>query len=188
MNFTLVGGAALAGIYFNHRTTRDIDLFWRDRPLLDRLPIEVTERLVAGGFIVNTIQRSQSFHRLIINDESETLIVDLVSEPIAPVEPPTEKIPGVLVDTPRELLIQKIGALLSRSELRDLEDVRVLLANNGQLDDALHHAALRDGGFSPPTLAWVLQGFPVALAAAHGFDEDALKGCVATIQRALLSD
>jgi len=29
--FVLGGGAALAGVYLGHRTTRDLDLFWRNR-------------------------------------------------------------------------------------------------------------------------------------------------------------
>jgi hypothetical protein len=39
--WTLSGGAALAGVHLQHRTTRDLDLFWHGRALLDRLPEEI---------------------------------------------------------------------------------------------------------------------------------------------------
>jgi hypothetical protein len=58
-------------------------------------------------------------------------------------------------------------------ELRDLEDVRALLESGGDLERALADAPLKDGGFSPLTLAWVLKGFqPRALAPAIGMDEE----------------
>ena len=80
----------------------------------------------------------------------------------------------IAVDTPHEILVNKLCALLGRSELRDLEDVRVLLESGGDLERALADAPLKDGGFSPLTLAWVLRGFhPRALAPAVGMSQEA---------------
>jgi hypothetical protein len=73
----------------------------------------------------------------------------------------------ILVDAPHEILVAKLSALLGRSELRDLEDVRALLAAGGDLTGAIADAPRKDAGFSPPMLAWVLEQFPVeALARA----------------------
>lgn len=63
------------------------------------------------------------------------------------------------LDTPHEILVNKLCTLLSRSEARDLEDVRVLLESGGDFRRALAEAPRKDGGFSAPTLAWVLNGF-----------------------------
>jgi hypothetical protein len=77
----------------------------------------------------------------------------------------------ILVDAPHEILVAKLTALLGRSELRDLEDVRALLAAGGDLPRALADAPRKDGGFSAPTLARVLEQFPVeALGRALGRD------------------
>ncbi len=53
-------------------------------------------------------------------------------------------------------------ALLSRSELHDLEDVRALLDAGEDLVRALADAPRKDAGFSPVTLAWVIEQLPVA--------------------------
>lgn len=59
-------------------------------------------------------------------------------------------------------LANKLTALLSRWAVRDLVDVRALVAAGEDLDRGLLDAARKDGGFSPPTLAWVLGTVPDA--------------------------
>ena len=61
------------------------------------------------------------------------------------------------------ILVDKLCALLGRSEPRDLHDVRELLATGGDLSAALEDAPRKDGGFSALTLAWVLRGVPAQL-------------------------
>jgi hypothetical protein len=70
---------------------------------------------------------------------------------------------GAAVDAEslRDLLVNKLCALLSRSEIRDLVDVQALASHGVSLDDAILSAPKKDGGFSPLTLAWVLQKFDV---------------------------
>ena len=60
-----------------------------------------------------------------------------------------------------EILVNKLCALLSRSELRDLIDVRTLALAGADLELALSDAPRKDGGFSPLTLAWVLDHLDV---------------------------
>src|SRR4051812_20084129 len=43
--FVLSGGAALSGVHLGHRTTRDLDLFWRNRAKLEGLPELVKQSL-----------------------------------------------------------------------------------------------------------------------------------------------
>lgn len=75
----------------------------------------------------------------------------------------------VLVDSRPAILIEKLCALLSRSELRDLIDVKALGESGEDLDRAIAMAPRRDSGFSPLTLAWVLRDFDVnGMAAAVG--------------------
>src|SRR5687768_7453072 len=47
--WTLTGGAALAGIHLKHRTTKDLDLFFRKVGQLGALPDEVRSRLTEEG-------------------------------------------------------------------------------------------------------------------------------------------
>lgn len=181
LGWTLTGGGALAGFHLGHRVTRDLDLFWHGRSDLDRLPLEVERRLREAGLEVEPIQTAPSFRRLRVSDGVETFPVDLVADPVAVVEPPVEAAPGVWVDTPREILANKLAALLSRWAVRDLVDVRALVESGLDLDRGLLDAAAKDGGFSPPTLAWVLSTVPET-----GLDDD-LRAFKATLVERLLA-
>jgi len=164
--FVLTGGAALAGFHLGHRSTRDLDLFWRERSTLDRLVGEVRRRLVASGLAVEDLETALAFHRFRVSAGSEVTVVDLVADPTQTVAPPTVVRFGdltLLVDSPHEILVNKLCTLLGRAELRDLEDVRALVEAGEDLGQALDEAPLKDGGFSPLTLAWLLQSLDVQL-------------------------
>ena len=173
--WTLFGAGALIGFHLGHRTTRDLDLAFRPLLQLGEIPREVEARLRRVGLQVDHVQTAVSFARLRVTDATGSIEVDLVADPTQPVEPPAEPRPGVHVDTARELLAQKLCALLSRTELRDLDDIGALLAAGGDLEQGLRDAVLRDGGFSPPTLAWLLQSFPIARAKEEGRDQRRLE-------------
>jgi hypothetical protein len=162
--WSLVGGGALVGFHTRHRETRDLDLFFRPQRALVALPASVTRRLEVAGLQVVTIQSAPAFCQLEVRDEQETIILDLVADPTPVAEsaaPTTFGGETILVETPHQLLINKLCALLSRAELRDLVDVRALLEAGGDLDRALADCPGQDGGFSPLTLSWVLRGLPI---------------------------
>ncbi|MDQ3012336.1 MAG: nucleotidyl transferase AbiEii/AbiGii toxin family protein, partial [Acidobacteriota bacterium] len=62
----------------------------------------------------------------------------------------------VRVDSAEEILANKLCALLSRSEVRDLVDVRALEAAGYRIEDALPAAASKDTGLTPAQLSWIL--------------------------------
>lgn len=166
--WTLTGGAALVGFHLKHRVTRDLDLFWHDLDQLGSLPAEVRSRLASQGLEVSQIQTAPAFVRLHVTDGTEVCLVDLVADTVSAVEPPLQVQVGgvsISVDSPHEILVNKLCTLLGRSELRDLEDVKVLMESGASLERALGDAPLKDGGFSPLTLAWTLKGFQTALLA-----------------------
>lgn len=160
----LAGGAALAGFYTRHRGTRDLDLFWLGKDLA-QLDVEILRRLAAAGFAGQVLQRDPAFCRLRVVRGADVVVVDLVADPVPAVADPAEHALGdvrILVDPPQEILVAKLCALLSRSELRDLEDVRALLDAGGDLVRAMADAPRKDAGYSPVTLAWVLEHLPIA--------------------------
>ncbi len=173
----LTGGAALAGFHTFHRGTKDLDLFWYGLKQLGELPERAIERVRGAGLQVDSLQSYPTFHRLRVTDGGETCVVDLVVDTAERIEAPDEReILGVrvLVDTPHEILVNKLCTLLSRSEARDLEDVRVLLESGGDFRRALAEAPRKDGGFSAPTLAWVLNGFRAGkMAESLGWSQEA---------------
>jgi hypothetical protein len=173
--WTLFGAGALIGFYLAHRDSRDLDLAFRPCVELGEIPREVEARLRRAGLQVEPVQRAVSFVRLRVSDATESIELDLVADPTPPLEPPNEPARGVRVETKRTLLAQKLCALLSRTELRDLEDVGALLDAGEDLERGLRDAARLDGGFSPPTLAWLLQSFPTARAVEEGRDRAKLE-------------
>lgn len=181
--WTLTGGAALAGFHLHHRSTRDLDLFWRGRDVLDR-EVEDSIAVIRGAdFEVNVLQRAAGFARLQVRDTREQVIVDLVAEPVPAIEPPVEAKAGhrtIQLDSLHEILVNKLGALLHRAELRDLIDLQALLERGGDLARAMTDAARKDAGFSPVTLGWTLQSFPVhKQAEIAGLEREDVAGLVA---------
>jgi hypothetical protein len=85
-----------------------------------------------------------------------------------------------------EILASKLAALLERSEIRDLVDVRALLDSGEDLATALRDAPLKDAGFSALTLAWVLKGFDVRAATTALGLRDADTNALFTFRQELL--
>jgi hypothetical protein len=88
--WTLSGGGALAGVYTQHRTTRDLDLFYQARRALEHAPEDTKARLEAVGLGVAVQQRAEAFCRLEVRDAGEMTLVDLVAAPVPLAEPPVE--------------------------------------------------------------------------------------------------
>ena len=162
--WTLTGGAALVGVHGIERTTRDLDLFFHGVDELGAVVGEAEKRLRSEGLDVVALQSSEALRSFRVSDGVETAVVDLVADPVPTVEEPRETDWGgvsIRVDTPHEILVNKLCSLVHRSELRDLSDVRDLLQSGGSLERALADAPRKDGGFSPLTLAWLLEGLEI---------------------------
>lgn len=153
--FFLTGGAALAGFYLGHRQTHDLDLF----TLADAMSggmAAVTGAARELGATLEAIQTAPDFRRVLLKRGNEAIVIDLVREYVAQVVNDKPLINGVRVDPPQEILANKLCALLSRSEIRDLVDVRALELAGYRMEDALAAAAAKDSGLTPAQLAWVL--------------------------------
>lgn len=174
---TLFGGAALIAGHTGHRQTRDLDLKWSEVEDLAPLVPEVLELLRPLGHRVEVQRRFATFVRLLVHGP-EQVIIDMVAEPAAEVA----QLISIEIGEQRwripcktDALADKLCALMSRAELRDLDDVQALLAVGADLDTAIERAPSRDTGFSPYVLAWVLESFPLdKLAEGAGLSEAAL--------------
>ena len=163
--WTLTGGAALAGFHLGHRTTRDLDLFWHGLDSIEDVRGEVVRRLVAGGLEVTVLRTATGFGSLQVRGSEQAVVVDLVADPVATVEQPRQhpiRNATIAVDTKHEILVNKLCALLHRSEVRDLVDIAALVDAGGDLERALADAPRKDGGFSALTLGWSLSGWRIA--------------------------
>ncbi|HEY0478178.1 MAG TPA: nucleotidyl transferase AbiEii/AbiGii toxin family protein [Kofleriaceae bacterium] len=180
--WTLTGGAALAGFHTKHRETRDLDLFFHHERTLGSLVADATHALQAADMTVTALRTTPTFAQLDVRLGTESVVVDLVADPTPIAEAAQPFAVGtatILVETPHQLLVNKLCALLSRSELRDLVDVRVLIESGLALTRALADCPGQDAGFSPLTFAWSARALPIRrVAAAQGWsntDIDALE-------------
>lgn len=121
--FFLSGGAALAGFHLGHRDTYDLDLFATEDSL-DRGAATLAQVAEALGCSIERIQTSPDFRRHLLRRGAESVVVDLVRERVPQLVSEKPIIDGIRVDPPEEILANKLCTLLSRSELRDLVDVR----------------------------------------------------------------
>ena len=153
--FFLTGGAALSGFYLGHRETHDLDLFTLTDALDDGVAL-VGEIAREVGASFESIQTAPDFRRLLVRRGSEALIVDLVRERAPQLALEKALVEGIRVDSPEEILANKLCALLSRSEIRDLVDVRALEEAGYGLEDSIAAAAQKDAGLTPAQLGWVL--------------------------------
>ena len=153
--FFLTGGAALVGYYLHHRNTEDIDLFTLENEIEPGFAL-VNEVARDMGGEVEPIQTSPDFRRLLLRRGDSSIVIDLVHEYVFQVNRDKVVINGIRLDTPEEIFANKLCALLSRSEIRDLVDVRALELAGNSIEIALEAAAKKDTGFTPGQLAWVL--------------------------------
>ncbi len=157
----LSGGAALAGFHLGHRTTEDLDLFVA-APHLDEGGIALRAAVDELGATLEALTTGSHHRRFLVRRGAESVVVDLVHDPVPQIVADKPVTDGIPLDPPQEILANKLCALLSRSELRDLVDVRALEQAGFAIEEALPLAARKDGGFSPATLAWTLKRLPIA--------------------------
>jgi len=154
--FFLTGGGALAGFYFGHRDTEDLDLFSAPGPDLAEAAQALVETADACGASLEAQRTYRDFRRYMARRGTEECIVDLVIDR-APILVEDKPLFGdVRVDALREIAANKICTLLARSEIKDLVDLRILVEAGIDLEQALADAQQKDTGAEVATLAWIL--------------------------------
>ncbi len=154
--FFLTGGAALAGFYLRHRTTEDLDLFAPPGPSLDDALNALRDACSACGAEVETLRSFADFKRVIARRGVESCVVDLVIDRAPAVDDLKSTFGAVRVDTLREIVANKICAVVGRAEAKDLVDLMELQQAGVDLATAVADASHKDASADPATIAWVL--------------------------------
>jgi hypothetical protein len=154
--FYLSGGSALA-VHLGHRRSLDLDLFTADegafRAALASLPLIAA----AVGGRLEILTDAPAFRRLLLTGpDGEALRLDLVLDTSERVGPRPAEVAGIWLDPPEEIVVNKICAILGRSELRDLVDLFFLETSGYRVLDALDAARRKDAGLTPAQLAWAI--------------------------------
>lgn len=137
--FYLTGGTALGRVYLHHRYSEDLDLFVNDD---ERFPVW-TDRLVEAWrreprWRVDIQRRDVRFVRVLLAQGDVLLKIELVNDVRGRVGVPVRHAGFGLVDTPENILANKVTAVLDREEPKDLADIWGLCGHGGlALEDAL---------------------------------------------------
>ncbi len=153
--FFLTGGGALAGFHLQHRRTKDLDLFTVE-DALDHGVASLHEVARSLGASIEALRTAATFRRFLLRRGGDSVMVDLVQDLAPQLYPDKLMIGTIRVDPPEEILANKLCALLSRAELRDLVDIYTLAKRGFSIEKAVAEASQKDGGMSPGQLAWVL--------------------------------
>lgn len=164
--FFLTGGGALAGFYFGHRQTDDLDFFSAPGPSLDDAARAIEGAAAACGASSESVRTFPEFRRLSISRGKETCIVDLVIDRAVMIEPTKMVFGDIRVDTLRDIAANKVCTLIGRSEIKDLVDLERLVAAGIDLETALADAQRKDGGADPASVAWVIDQITIGPNAA----------------------
>jgi hypothetical protein len=163
--FFLTGGGALAGYHLGHRETHDLDLFTLS-PVMEDGVLALRAAATETGASWQEVRTAPEFRRILLSGRDESVIVDLVVEHTAQLRPEKPRHGIVRVDPAEEIFANKLCALLGRSEVRDLVDVRALEGLGLALSAALAAGQRKDGGLTPAQLAWVLSQITIGDEAA----------------------
>lgn len=140
--FYLTGGTALAAYYLEHRYSDDLDFFTHTEEIsdADRMVVSAFE---ANGLTVTHDRSSPTYRRYHLD---ETLQIDLVRDIDFRVGAP-ELHDGIMVDTTKNIAVNKITALYGRLEPKDYVDFYFLLKTyHYDLMELLELAQQKDGG------------------------------------------
>lgn len=144
-HFYLTGGTALAAFYFQHRYSDDLDLFTHDVSLdsIERV-VEDILRDVDADFKCQ--RRSPTFRRYLIDS---SLQLDLVRDVDFRVGSP-QLIDNIMVDTKKNIAVNKVTALYGRLDPKDYVDLYFLL-KEGEFDilELLRIGKNKDAGLDP---------------------------------------
>lgn len=144
-HFYLTGGTALAAFYLQHRYSDDLDLFTHDISL-DSIERVVEDLLRDMNTDFRCERRSPTFRRYLIDS---SLQLDLVRDVDFRIGSP-QLIDNIMVDTKKNIAVNKVTALYGRLDPKDYVDLYFLL-KEGEFDilELLKIGKNKDAGLEP---------------------------------------
>ncbi len=156
--FYLTGGTAASRAYLHHRFSDDLDLFVNDDARFGLWAQRVVQALGrSGDWHVTVVQQDARFVRLTVAEGDLVLKIEMVNDVPAHIgELKRDPVLGLL-DSPENILANKLTAVVDRSEPKDLADIwgfccRMALSCEAALEGAQSKAA----GLFPADVARVL--------------------------------
>ncbi len=158
--FYLTGGTALGRFYLNHRFSDDLDFFVNSDPRFKQEVKRIYKRLI-GQLPVDTKSTvdTEEFVRIWIGDEVR-MKLEFVNDTGEHWEPVlwSDDIP---LDNPGNILANKIGAMLSRDEAKDVFDIVCIASSFSFNWKTVYTQATHKQLMNEPDVLMRLTSFPV---------------------------
>jgi hypothetical protein len=157
-NLYLTGGTAASRGYLQHRFSDDLDFFTNDDPEFRFSAERVIQALNASPrWDCQVLLKEDRFARLNLIQEKGTLKLELVND--VPAHAGQIRKHPVLgrLDSPENILANKLTAVIDREEPKDLADIWGFCCRLGlSIEDAIEGAQSKAAGIFPADLARVL--------------------------------
>ena len=155
--FYLTGGTALSRFYFNHRYSEDLDLFVNQDTYFSNYVERIISQLTPLKIFV--IHRSESYFSI---KADKILKVDFVNDTVGH----TGKFKRVAIfskiDSLENILANKVSALISREEPKDIVDLWIIAKNKKvNWKKTFSNVNTKTVGIFPPAVAEKISAFPV---------------------------
>jgi hypothetical protein len=154
----LTGGTASSRGYLAHRLSDDLDLFANDAGAFGLWADRLIQTLSEGpAWNLKVAQREKRFVRLFVERQQVPLKIELVND--VPSHIGEVRLHPVLgrLDSPENILANKISALVDREEPKDLADIWGFCCRMGlSLEAALENAHSKAAGIFPADVARLL--------------------------------
>jgi predicted nucleotidyltransferase component of viral defense system len=157
-SFYLTGGTASSRGYLNHRYSDDLDFFVNDEPnfglWVDRIIISLNKPL---EWSIQVLTREERYTRLNIKQADIDLKIELINDVPSHIgEIRNHPVLGRL-DSPENILANKITALIGREEPKDLADIWGFACKMElSIEKAITDAQSKAAGIFPLDLARIL--------------------------------
>ncbi len=127
--FYLTGGTALGRFYLNHRFSEYLDFFLNNDPLYPRY-LEAIKNKITSRFTVDINQSlfTEDYTRFFITEEGIILKVELINDVAYYAGKPATYRFGK-IDTPLNILANKLTSIVGRDEPKDLFDIFQISCN-----------------------------------------------------------
>ena len=153
--FYLTGGTAVSRFYLHHRLSDDLDLFVNFNPEFSMWCGRVIDALLQfEPQQTRIILRQQYFARIMLTHNDTTLKIEMINDVPSHIgEIRQHPILG-RIDSPENILANKLTALIGREEPRDLADIWGLCTKLGlSIQDAIEGATSKATGIYPLDIA-----------------------------------
>ena len=155
--FYLTGGTALHRFYYHARHSFDLDFFESEQMTFHEDVREATGSMRDNGLTVELVVTSRDFYRILVNN---TLKVDFVNDRVFRYGK-SKVINGVRVDNIINILTNKLCAIVSRDEPKDVFDLFCIAFHERFNWDAILEIANKKAVVEREILIYRLKTFPL---------------------------